>query len=139
MAGSDQGKPYEENRAAQYEDYVKRFINPDGPTPSGYVYYLPNPEQNGEPVSYDDCQQKTGTVFEIKGEGIAKLTEDLPDVMAGKFINQATGQMEASGGRPVVWVFAEEQAALFARDLFDKTPGLERITVGYIPWLKSGR
>ena len=36
--------------------------------------------------------------------------------MAGKFICQATRQLAASGGRPVIWIFAEEEAALFARD-----------------------
>jgi len=60
VPGSDQGKPYDENRSRQYEDFVKRFIN-QPPTPSGYVYYLPNPKQNkpvamtivtGKPVSW---------------------------------------------------------------------------------------
>jgi hypothetical protein len=43
VAGSDQGKPYEENRSRQYEDFVKLLINPppNAPTPSGFVYYLP--------------------------------------------------------------------------------------------------
>ena len=61
--GSDQGKEYEDNPARQYEDFVKRIINPppEGPTPSGYAYYLPRPE--GEPVSFDDCDQKTGRVM----------------------------------------------------------------------------
>jgi hypothetical protein len=47
VPGSDMGKPYEENRARQYEDFLKKFINPppDAPTPSGFVYYLPNPDQ----------------------------------------------------------------------------------------------
>ena len=33
----------------------------------------------------------------------------------------------------MIWVFAEEQAARFARDLFDAA-GLNRITVVHIPW-----
>ncbi len=142
VAGSDQGKPYEENRSRQYEDFVKLLINPppDGPTPSGYVYYLPNPARNGAPVSFDDCEQATGNIlFEIKGEGLAKLTNDLPDVMEKQIVNQATRQMEASGGQPVVWIFAEEQAALFTREVFDDTPGLEKITVAHVPWTRSGR
>ena len=141
VPGSDQGKPYEENRARQYEDFVKRLINPppDGPTPSGYVYYLPNPDENGKPVSFDDCKQATGAIlFEIKGEGVAKLTSGLPGIMAERFIDQATRQMQASGGRPIVWVFAEEGAALFARKLFDDE-GLEGITVAHIPWTWNGR
>ncbi len=64
--GSDQGKPYDKNRSRQYEDFVKLIINPppNGPTPSGYAYYLPRP--GGIPVSFDDCEWKTGILFEIK-------------------------------------------------------------------------
>ncbi len=141
VAGSDQGKPYEENRARQYEDFVKSLINPPpkGPTPSGYVYYLPDPK-SGEPVSYDDCEQPSGTIlFEIKGKRIAILANDLPAVMTADFVGQATRQVAASGGRPIVWIFAEEDAARFARKLFNETPGLEGITVVYIPWTRSGR
>jgi hypothetical protein len=140
VAGSDQGKPYEENRARQYEDFVKLLINPppDGPTPSGFVYYLPNPE-SGKPVSYDDCKKTNGFMFEIKGEGHAQLTSDLPAAMAYKYVKQATSQVAASGGRPIVWIFAEEEAALFARKLFNETKELEGITVGYVPWARSGR
>ncbi len=140
VTGSDQGKPYEENRARQYEDYLKAMINPppDGPTPSGYVYYLPNAQQAGKPMSFDDCQWTTGVLFEIKGEGIANLIVDIPDVMEARFIRQATRQIAASLGRSVVWIFAEEQAALFARKLFDNTPGLKGIAVGYAPWAKRG-
>jgi hypothetical protein len=138
VAGSGQGKPYEENRARQYEDFVKLLINPppNGPTPSGFVYYLPLPE--GGEQSYDDCKWANGILFEIKGEGLAKLTKDLPKIMADDFVDQATRQLAAGGGRPVVWVFAEEQAARFARDLFD-TKGLNQITVVHIPWERSGR
>jgi hypothetical protein len=59
VAGSNQGREYGENRSQQYEDFVKLLINPPpkGPTPSGYVYYLPNPAENGKPVSFDDCEQ----------------------------------------------------------------------------------
>jgi hypothetical protein len=140
VAGSDQGKPYEENRSRQYEDFVKLLINPppDGPTPSGFVYYLPNPA-GGKPVSYDDCKKSNRFMFEIKGEGYARLANDLPWRIARDFENQAYKQVGASGGGPVIWIFAEEQAARFARKLFDRKPGLERITVGYIPWIRRGR
>jgi len=138
VAGSDQGKSYEENRSRQYEDFVKLLINPppSGPTPSGFVYYLPNP-QGGKPVSYDDCKWTNGILFEIKGQGLAKLTNDLPDLMTADFVRQANRQMAASAGQPVIWIFAEE-AALFARERFDNN-GLERITVAHVPWIRSGR
>ncbi len=139
VAGSDQGKPYEQNRARQYEDFIKLLINPPpvGPTPSGFVYYLSNPE-NGGLVSYDDCKKANGILFEIKGEGFAKLTKALPDAIAQDFLSQASRQVAASGGRPIVWIFAEEEAAQFARRLFDDHK-LYGITVGYIHWTRSGR
>jgi hypothetical protein len=31
--------------------------------------------------------------------------------MAAKFLDQATRQMEASGGQPVVWIFAEVKSS----------------------------
>lgn len=141
VAGSHQGKTEDQSKSLQYENYVKRMINPppDGPTPSGFVYYLPSAAENGKPVSYDDCQKASGVLVEIKGEGYTKLTNDLPKVMAAKFVGQATRQLEASGGRPVVWVFAEPEAAEFARELFKSKRGLEGITVVCIPWTRSER
>jgi hypothetical protein len=136
VAGSDQGRPYEGNLPRQYEDFLKLLVNPppDGPTPSGFAYYLPNPADNGEPVSYDDCQKATGIVFDFKGLGYAKLINDLPGAMETYFAAQAERQLAASAGRPVVWIFAEEEAALFVRRLFNSTAGLESITIGYVPW-----
>ena len=38
-----------------------------------------------------------------------------------------------------MWIFAEEEAARFARELFDDADkGREYITVGYVPWTKRG-
>jgi hypothetical protein len=100
---------------------------------------LPNPAQNGEPVSYDDCQKRTGILFEFKGEQYAWLLT-IPSIKTGiteRFLAQSDDQLAASGGRPIVWIFAEEEAALFARNLFNRTDqGRERITVGYIPWTR---
>jgi NADPH-dependent ferric siderophore reductase len=116
---------------------------PEGPTPSGYVYYLPNPKQNGEPVSYDDCEWKTGRImFEIKGETNAKLLTSRYDALktstADKILEQSARQIAASGGRPIVWVFAEKEAAQFVRVLFDKVGrGRQFITVVYIPWTRT--
>ena len=141
--GSNRGKEYDDDRARQYEDFVKRLINPPplGPTPSGYVYYLPNPKENGNPVSYDDCDWKTGRImFEIKGETYAKLlTESFSENnMKYNILNQSARQISASGGRPIVWVFAEKEAAEIVRRLFDGAKdGQQNITVVYIPWTKS--
>jgi hypothetical protein len=140
VPGSDQGKPYEENRARQYEDYVKALINPppDGPTPSGFVYYLPNLAQNGEPVSYDDCQKKTGILFDYKGEGYAALLQNsvTEDSIEEKFLDQALRQVQASDGRPIIWIFAEPEAAAYAWKLFQNDDRLKRIYVVSVPWVK---
>jgi hypothetical protein len=53
-------------------------------------------------------------------------------------LKQSESQLAASGGRPVIWVFAEAEAAQRARDLFNaKNHGREMITVLYIPWVRS--
>jgi hypothetical protein len=140
--GSDRGKPYEEDRARQYEDFAKKFINPPpaGPTPSGYVYELPIPAENGEQVSYDDCQKATGILFEIKGETYAKLLTVPPakTSIRDKFLEQSGRQVAASGGRPIVWVVAEQEAAVFAQKIFDEAKGgREYITVVYVPWIRT--
>jgi hypothetical protein len=138
--GSDRGKTYDDDRARQYEDYVKQFINPPptGPTPSGFVYALPNPEQNGVAVTYDDCQKTSGILFEIKGEEYAALLQipQAEDSIRKQFSDQALRQVQASGGRPIVWIFAEPEAADFARELFNSNKDLERISVVPMPWLK---
>jgi hypothetical protein len=141
--GSDQGKPDDKNLARQYEDFVKLLINPppNGPTPSGFVYYLPRPKD--DPVSFDDCDRKTGTImFEIKGENNAKMLNSRYDVIkdnsTGKLLKQSASQLEASGGRAVVYVFAEEEAALTAQKLFKrKDEGRENIIILYIPWKRK--
>ena len=138
-AGSDRGKAYEEDFAKQYEDFFKKMVNPNAPTPSGYVYYLPNPAQNGDPVSYDDCQKATGFLFEFKAEQYAWLLT-VPQIrkeITDDFLKQSANQIAASDVRPVVWIFAEAEAARFARKLFDDADqGREYITVGYVPWTR---
>jgi hypothetical protein len=105
--GSDRGKLYEEDRARQYEDFVKLLINPppNGPTLSGFVYFLLNPK-SGNSVSYDDCEKKSGILFEIKGEVYARLTKKIPNVMVNDFIDQATRTYLkiADGGRSSISV-----------------------------------
>ncbi len=137
--GSDRGKPYDDDRARQYEDFVKQFINPppNGPTPSGFVYELPNPKENGKPVTYDDCQKTTSILFELKGEGYAAILMFPQGIKSieNRFLEQSGRQIAASGGRPLVWIFAEWEAALFARKLFDTAKeGRESIHVVHMPW-----
>jgi hypothetical protein len=80
-------------------------------------------------------------MFEIKGETYTHLlTTSFGKNVADDMLGQSASQLAASGGRPVVWVFAEAEAAEKARKLFDtKDAGRETITVLYIPWVRSNR
>jgi hypothetical protein len=137
VPGSDRGLQYEEDRARQYEDFFKKLINPDAPTPSGYVYYLPNPK-NGEPVSYDDCQKKITILFEYKSDYGNLLM--FPSYAVEDFLDQSARQIAASGGRPVVWIFADKEDALRTQKLFEETKeGRQYITIVYVPWTGATR
>jgi hypothetical protein len=120
-----------------YEDYVKRQINPDNPTPRGFGVQLPNPA-GGQPVYYDDCQRRTGLLIEAKGTGyaepIARAKPFMRDIFGASWLKQAERQVDASDGRPIEWHFAERGAAEYARKLFDGVPELQRIRVIYTPW-----
>jgi hypothetical protein len=137
MPGSDRGLQYKDNLARQYEDFLKPLINPDAPTPSGYAYYLPNPSQGNRLVSYDDCQKKTIILFDYKGYYGALLMFN--SNARKSFLSQSMRQIEASGGRPVVWIFADEQDALRTHKLFEKVDkGREYITIVHVPWTTRG-
>jgi len=119
-----------------YEDFVKRLVNPDNPTPRGFGVQLPNPE-GGPPVYYDDCQRRSGILIEAKGTGYAEPIERSPfmtKVFDAQWVAQAKRQIAASQGRPIEWHFAERGAAEHARALFANTEGLEEINVVYTPW-----
>lgn len=102
------------------------------------MYYFPNPAAGSDPVSFDDCQQKTGTVFEIKGEGYANLLESpiIEPSIKQEFLDQALGQIQASDGRPIIWIFAEQEAATYAGKLLQDDDRLKRIYVVWVPWVK---
>ena len=56
--------------------------------------------------------------------------------MASKFTGQATRQVEASDGRPIVWIFAEQEAEMYAEGLFQSDDRLKRIYIVWVPWVK---
>jgi len=132
-------------RSKAYEDYMKAKINPLNPTPHGFGYQLANPFDGGAIVKYDDCQNEPailnlpGSMLEFKGPGYAakltdkyfgeKFTENIED----QWTDQATRQVQASGGRPVVWYFAERPALDFAQKLFNNEK-LKGIRLEYAPW-----
>jgi hypothetical protein len=129
----------------EYEGYVKSFVNPPpNTTPTGIGFQLPNPQESGELVYYDDCRHTTGMMADAKGPRYAVLlTYDQPmmSIVRAWWV-QAGRQIAASDGRPVRWYFAELDAALFARELFDnddQAGGRARIEVVFLPWSMRDR
>ncbi len=129
-------KPNERGR--EYEDYVKTVVNPPpNTTPSGIGFQLPNPEDSGKLVYYDDCQRETGMMVDAKGTAYAVLLT-FPSILQSivyEWVDESGRQIAASGGRPVRWYFAEKDAADFARELSrDYDDGRERIEIEFLPW-----
>jgi hypothetical protein len=132
-------KPNELGRA--YENYMKLFVNPPpNTTPSGIGFQLPNPENAGKLVYYDDCRLTTGMMADAKGPRYDELLSF--DITMTSVIREwwyeSGRQIVASDGRPVRWYFAELGAALEARQLFDsdKDGVRQRIEVVFLPWSK---
>jgi len=128
------------DRSRAYVNFMKPLINPERPTPPDYGYQLPNPMKGGKLVYYDDCHHPTGSMIDYKGLGFADpIVENRKPVMAGfadKWVKQANNQVDASNGRPIIWIFAEPEALEYARQVFNR-PGnerLRRIVLTYGPW-----
>ena len=131
------------NLGKAYENYVKSFVNPPpNTTPSGIGFQLPNPD-SGALVYYDDCRHTTGMMVDAKGASYAKLlTFQSPmQSVVMEWWAESGRQIAASGGRPVRWYFAELDAALSARELFDsdKEGDRARIEVVFLPWSMRSR
>jgi hypothetical protein len=119
-----------------YEDQVKRLVNPDNPTPRGFGVVLLNPV-TGNAVTYDDCERSTGTMIEAKGPGYAGLFRSgIKDLKAKReWLDQSEREVQASGGRDLRWYIAEPAAADFARQLFGTMGGgRERINIEVLPF-----
>ncbi len=132
----DQPGSRENNR--DYEDFVKRFVNPGNPTPRGLGAGLINPK-TGKIVMFDDCQRSTGIMIEAKGaifEKLLKKQREKPDWnVAHKLLVQAENQVAASQGRPIIWFFASEGAAREAQE-FAKMheEAFGHIQIYALPW-----
>ena len=132
-------KPGHKNiKDLDYEDYVKRHINPGFPTPRGLSVVLHNP-LSGNPVHYDDCQRQTGIMIEAKGTGYAKIISAANrgpfDGITDNWLSQSESQIQAAKGRPVQWYFAEPLAAAYAKGLFkNEDEGRETIEIIVLPW-----
>jgi hypothetical protein len=135
-------KPNELGRA--YENYVKLFVNPPpNTTPSGIGFQLPNPQESGKLVNYDDCRLTTGMMADAKGPGYEGLLSASNSTFVPEWTSvirewwsESGRQIAASDGRPVRWYFADLAVARFARQLFDSddSDGRQRIEVVFLPW-----
>jgi hypothetical protein len=129
----------------EYESYVKTFVNPPpNTTPTGIGFQLPNARESGALVYYDDCRHTTGMMADAKGPRYdVLLMYDQPmQSLVMEWWAEAGRQIAASDGRPVRWYFADLDAALFARKLFDyddEDGGRARIQVVFLPWSKRDR
>jgi Restriction endonuclease fold toxin 5 len=115
-----------------YENYIKRVVNPENPTPSYMGYVLSNV---AKAVSFDDCEHSTGTMVEIK-DGYAEFLESDwgRKFVARMFIAQATNQVQAAGMRPVRWYFSQKQVADYAAEIFKNAGnGLQYIQIIFEP------
>jgi len=120
-----------------YENHIKRLLNPDRPTPSRVGVQLPSLLAKRGLVYYDDCQRSTGMLAEMKWgytDFIANLFRRPFRNLGESWIAQATKQVDASQGRPITWFFSEKIPAQLARKLFDSDPALARINVVYAPY-----
>jgi hypothetical protein len=114
-----------------FEDRMKAVVNPGAPTPRGVAYAFFNP-QSGKFVVIDDCQRSTGIPFEYKGTGYGDnmVRNNLPgDGMKNQMMGQALSQAQATRGRPLVWVFAENDAAESAKAMFKSNSETNHIIV----------
>jgi hypothetical protein len=130
--GKDRGGS---ERGRDYEDYVKRFVNPGNPTPRGMGYQLLKPDSD-DLVYYDDCQHSTGMMVDAKGEyaGIRSFEQGKGSI-GEKWLQQSASQIAAANGRRIRWYFAEAETAAYAKELFrTKDQGRENIEIAFLPW-----
>lgn len=113
-----------------YENYIKKIVNPENPTLPFMGYVLPNA---AKAVTFDDCEHSTGTMVEIKDGYEGFLASNWGrSFLAEFFLEQAMAQVEAAGTRPVRWYFSQKDVADYAREIF-KSAGLGNIEVKFVP------
>ena len=120
-----------------YQGFIGEQVN-GFPWPRGFGISMLNPT-TGDTVVFDNCQITTGIMIEAKSTGYAEKLEDWLEngravpwkFMEEEMLGQAERQLEAAGGRPIEWHFAEKEVADYIRELFARErPG---ITVIYTP------
>jgi hypothetical protein len=121
-------------RGLAYENYMKAQINPGNPTPSGFGVRLTN-ALTGATAMFDDCQRRSGILFDYKDVTYAKLlTSSFSDSPMGKLITEARRQVTAASGGHIVWIFAEEAAREEVEKVFRKDSELRHIQLEHRPW-----
>ena len=108
-------------RAQRYQELISALNNPQRPLPAGLAVSLINPV-TGLPVFFDDCRESDGTMIEAKGPGYAEIagrTRLWRTVSPSSGSSRLRRQLQASGDRGLEWYFAEEDAAAWARQVFD--------------------
>ncbi|HTW34408.1 MAG TPA: hypothetical protein VMD53_07315 [Rhizomicrobium sp.] len=130
-------------RSKGYETFMKGETNPGDPTPEGMAFYLLNPV-TGRIVKYDDCKpgRPMATMMEYKGlrhgDNLGPNGfQQYRDSIAEEWTDEATRQVQASGGRRLEWHFAQQDALEFARALFAGNPLLSDIKLEYSPWAEG--
>jgi hypothetical protein len=123
------------SRAQDYEDKVKRHVNPENPTPRGMAVKLALASAKTGEVVFDDCQHTTGDMIDAKGPGFWRLIQQsikykFNNSLDNRFLNQGMKQILAARNRHVRWYIEETETANYIRKLFaDRDEGRERIEV----------
>ena len=74
-------------------------------------------------------------MIEAKGNYVDVRQDDLiSKIIDNKWVEQATRQVDASGGRVIEWYFHEQAAADAARNLFKDDDKLNRIKIFVMPY-----
>ncbi len=132
-----------------YENHVKRVVNPYRPTPNALAYYLRNPDARDGRTSFDDCQHETGVMVEAKGASFtkildkaeARLAKNKDDFMGNNVIRGLVRQgklqvaaAKLAGNRPIIWFCHDQEAIDDIRRIFKEYGGgLENINFFWLP------
>jgi hypothetical protein len=123
------------DRAAEYQAYISKLVNPGNSLPIGLAVELPNP-LGRDPISFNECRQSDGTMIEAKGPGyldmLLRSTKYPWQGVEDDMVWQARRQLMAAGGRAVEWYFAEDVVAEHMRHVFKKE-GLSSIVIKVVP------
>jgi hypothetical protein len=122
-----------DSRSRAYENQMKRWLNPQMPTPPGLGMALTGAKGT---YIFDDCRQSNGDMVDYKGPGYAwAVTAAAHSPKANwtfkkKWLQQSASQVSVAGSRQIVWYFAEPSAAASCRRLFiQQDKGRERIQI----------